>query len=139
MYIYHQLYSSVMIKTIVLQISPSFKRNFSILLKKRGQKHPFERVPTPYQIYSWMAPQSEHSVDYIRAEDGEYPGFVNMLEDFTDGLLPSVVYFNHMFFISLQLSPHDWGMRNTSQGKRGTGMKRFRQHENCQRKPCQKG
>lgn len=51
------------------QISPSFKRNFSILLKKRGQKHPFERVPTPYQIYSWMAPQSEHSVDYIRAED----------------------------------------------------------------------
>ncbi|XP_062583916.1 clustered mitochondria protein homolog isoform X1 [Saccostrea cucullata] len=51
------------------QISPSFKRNFSILLKKRGQKHPFERVPTPYQIYSWMAPQPEHTVDYIRAED----------------------------------------------------------------------
>lgn len=51
------------------QISPSFKRNFSILLKKRAQKHPFERVSTPYQVYSWVAPQLDHTVDYIRAED----------------------------------------------------------------------
>ncbi|KAH9512922.1 hypothetical protein Btru_037008 [Bulinus truncatus] len=51
------------------QISPSFKRHFSTLLKKRGQKHPFERVPTPYQVYSWMAPQPDHQIDYIRAED----------------------------------------------------------------------
>lgn len=54
---------------LLTQISPAFKKNFSILLKKRAQKHPFERVPTPYQIYSWMAPQPEHNVDYIRAED----------------------------------------------------------------------
>ncbi|XP_025090334.1 clustered mitochondria protein homolog isoform X2 [Pomacea canaliculata] len=51
------------------QISPTFKRSFVMLLKKRSQKHPFERVPTPYQVYSWLAPQSEHQVDYIRAED----------------------------------------------------------------------
>ncbi|XP_060599654.1 clustered mitochondria protein homolog [Ruditapes philippinarum] len=51
------------------QLSPAFKRNFSMLLKKRGQKHPFERVPTPYQVYTWMAPLQEHTVDYIRAED----------------------------------------------------------------------
>ncbi|XP_059147572.1 clustered mitochondria protein homolog isoform X2 [Physella acuta] len=51
------------------QISPAFKRTFSSLLKKRGQKHPFERVPTPYQVYSWMGPQPDHQVDYIRAED----------------------------------------------------------------------
>ncbi|XP_029648637.1 clustered mitochondria protein homolog [Octopus sinensis] len=51
------------------QISPSFKRNFAILLKKRAQKHPFERVPTPYQVYSWVSPQMEHTIDYIRAED----------------------------------------------------------------------
>ncbi|KAJ8312586.1 hypothetical protein KUTeg_009959 [Tegillarca granosa] len=54
---------------LLIQISPLFKKNFSILLKKRAQKHPFERVPTPYQLYSWMAPQPEHSVDFIRAED----------------------------------------------------------------------
>ena len=53
-----------------LQLSPAFKRNFALLLKKRAQKHPFERVPTPYQIYTWMIPQPEHTVDYIRAEDG---------------------------------------------------------------------
>ncbi|CAL1547701.1 unnamed protein product [Lymnaea stagnalis] len=51
------------------QISPAFKRNFAMLLKKRGQKHPFERVPTPYQVYAWMAPPADHQVDYIRAED----------------------------------------------------------------------
>ncbi|XP_064613214.1 LOW QUALITY PROTEIN: clustered mitochondria protein homolog [Liolophura sinensis] len=51
------------------QLSPLFKRNFSILLKKRAQKHPFERVPTPYQVYSWLAPTLDHNVDFIRAED----------------------------------------------------------------------
>ncbi|KDR11240.1 hypothetical protein L798_14504, partial [Zootermopsis nevadensis] len=51
------------------QISPAFKRNFSILQKKRTQRHPFERVATPYQLYSWSAPQMEHTVDAIRAED----------------------------------------------------------------------
>ncbi|KAK3589135.1 hypothetical protein CHS0354_017102 [Potamilus streckersoni] len=51
------------------QISSGFKRNFSLLLKKRAAKHPFERVPAPYQIYSWMAPQSDHTIDFIRAED----------------------------------------------------------------------
>lgn len=33
-------------------------------------KHPFERVATPYQIFSWLAPSMEHSIDAIRAEDG---------------------------------------------------------------------
>ncbi|CAH0548149.1 unnamed protein product [Brassicogethes aeneus] len=51
------------------QISPQFKRNFSILQKKRNQRHPFERVATPYQLYAWTAPTMEHTVDAIRAED----------------------------------------------------------------------
>ena len=57
---------------IPFQLSPAFKKNFAIMLKKRAGKHPFERVPTPYQIFSWMAPLPEHTVDYIRAEDGMY-------------------------------------------------------------------
>lgn len=51
------------------QISPQFKRNFSLLQKKRSQRHPFERVATPYQLYAWTAPLMEHTVDAIRAED----------------------------------------------------------------------
>ncbi|XP_049819505.1 clustered mitochondria protein homolog isoform X2 [Aethina tumida] len=51
------------------QISPQFKRNFSILQKKRNQRHPFERVATPYQLYAWTAPTMEHTIDAIRAED----------------------------------------------------------------------
>ena len=53
----------------ILQISPGFKRNFALLQRKRSQRHPFERVATPYQLYSWMAPMSDHSIDAIRAED----------------------------------------------------------------------
>ncbi|XP_063222279.1 clustered mitochondria protein homolog isoform X4 [Bacillus rossius redtenbacheri] len=51
------------------QISPMFKRNFSVLQKKRTQRHPFERVATPYQVYAWCAPMLDHTVDAIRAED----------------------------------------------------------------------
>ncbi|KAK5639875.1 hypothetical protein RI129_010686 [Pyrocoelia pectoralis] len=51
------------------QISPLFKRNFALLQKKRSQRHPFERVATPYQIYVWTAPVMEHTIDAIRAED----------------------------------------------------------------------
>ncbi|XP_066148360.1 clustered mitochondria protein homolog isoform X2 [Euwallacea fornicatus] len=51
------------------QISPQFKRNFATLQKKRSQRHPFERVPTPYQLYAWCAPPVEHTIDAIRAED----------------------------------------------------------------------
>lgn len=54
---------------ILSQISPGFKRNFSILQKKKSQRHPFERVATPYQVYSWIAPMLDHTVDAIRAED----------------------------------------------------------------------
>jgi protein TIF31 len=54
------------------QISPTFKRNFSILQKKRTSRHPFERVATPYQVYAWCSPNIDHTIDAIRAEDSEY-------------------------------------------------------------------
>uniref|UniRef100_A0A8D0Y0P6 Clustered mitochondria protein homolog n=1 Tax=Sus scrofa TaxID=9823 RepID=A0A8D0Y0P6_PIG len=51
------------------QISPTFKKNFAALQKKRVQRHPFERIATPFQVYSWTAPQAEHAMDCVRAED----------------------------------------------------------------------
>ncbi|XP_030042084.1 clustered mitochondria protein homolog isoform X2 [Microcaecilia unicolor] len=51
------------------QISPIFKKNFAALQKKRVQRHPFERIATPFQVYSWTAPQAEHVMDCVRAED----------------------------------------------------------------------
>ncbi|KAG8192670.1 hypothetical protein JTE90_009698 [Oedothorax gibbosus] len=54
---------------LLSQVSPVFKRNFSLIQKKRTQRHPFERVATPYQVYTWTAPNMEHTVDSIRAED----------------------------------------------------------------------
>lgn len=35
---------------LLSQVSPSFKRNFTQLQRKRTQRHPFERVATPYQV-----------------------------------------------------------------------------------------
>jgi len=49
--------------------SPSFKRNFAQIQRRRHLKHPFERVATPYQVTSWCAPNIEHNIDSIRAED----------------------------------------------------------------------
>ncbi|GFQ78441.1 clustered mitochondria protein homolog [Trichonephila clavata] len=54
---------------LLSQVSPIFKRNFNLVQKKRTQRHPFERVATPYQVYTWTAPNLEHTVDSIRAED----------------------------------------------------------------------
>ncbi|XP_056414428.1 clustered mitochondria protein homolog isoform X2 [Hyla sarda] len=51
------------------QVSPIFKKNFATLQKKRVQRHPFERIATPFQLYSWTAPQVEHAMDCVRAED----------------------------------------------------------------------
>ncbi|XP_076130997.1 clustered mitochondria protein homolog [Alosa pseudoharengus] len=52
-------------------ISPSFKKNFSALLKKRVHRHPFERLETPFQLYSWTAPKVDHYLDSVRAEDAQ--------------------------------------------------------------------
>ncbi|XP_055854272.1 clustered mitochondria protein homolog isoform X1 [Episyrphus balteatus] len=54
---------------LLSQISPSFKRAFSQMQKKRTLRHAFERVATPYQVYTWSSPQLEHTIDAIRAED----------------------------------------------------------------------
>ncbi|XP_015597388.1 LOW QUALITY PROTEIN: clustered mitochondria protein homolog [Cephus cinctus] len=51
------------------QLSPAFKRGFAAMQRRRTQRHPFERVATPYQLYAWSAPQTEHTIDAIRAED----------------------------------------------------------------------
>lgn len=62
-HVYHSLVD------LLSQVSSSFKRNFTLIQKKRTQRHPFERVATPYQVFSWMAPPLEHTIDAIRAED----------------------------------------------------------------------
>ncbi|KAM0726533.1 Clustered mitochondria protein-like protein [Formica fusca] len=51
------------------QLSPAFKRGFAAMQRRRTQRHPFERVATPYQLYAWSAPPIEHTIDAIRAED----------------------------------------------------------------------
>ncbi|XP_021443533.2 clustered mitochondria protein homolog isoform X3 [Oncorhynchus mykiss] len=54
---------------LLSQISPAFKKNFTVLQKTRVQRHPFERIATPFQVYSWTAPQVDHTMDCVRAED----------------------------------------------------------------------
>ncbi|XP_053363276.1 clustered mitochondria protein homolog isoform X2 [Clarias gariepinus] len=54
---------------LLSQISLAFKKNFTALQKKRVQRHPFERIATPFQVYNWTAPQIDHAMDCVRAED----------------------------------------------------------------------
>lgn len=54
---------------LLSQISSSFKRAFQQMQKKRTLRHAFERVATTYQVYQWSAPNLEHTIDAIRAED----------------------------------------------------------------------
>lgn len=79
---------------ILQQISPGFKRNFATLLKKKSQRHPFERVTTPYQVYSWCAPMMEHTIDAIRAEDSTY-FFLDINTE--NPTLGAIFYFNFYF------------------------------------------
>ncbi|CAK9304623.1 unnamed protein product [Gordionus sp. m RMFG-2023] len=51
------------------KISPLFKRNLSVLIKKRNAQNSLEKVPVPFQKYSWILPFLEHREDAIRAED----------------------------------------------------------------------
>ncbi|XP_073485466.1 clustered mitochondria protein homolog [Aquarana catesbeiana] len=51
------------------QVSPAFKKNFTALQKKRVNRHPLERIATPYQVYTWIAPNTNHIIDCVRAED----------------------------------------------------------------------
>lgn len=51
------------------QISPAFRKNFIQLQRRRMSRHPFERVATPYQVYCWVSPPMQHSLDAIRAEE----------------------------------------------------------------------
>ena len=46
-----------------------FKRNFALPQKRQTGRHPYERVPTPYQMFPLIGPQQEHNIDTVRAED----------------------------------------------------------------------
>jgi len=61
--IYHSLIDLLNI------LSPQFKKNFAILNKKRFNRHPFERLATPFQVNNWTCPELVHEVDHVRAED----------------------------------------------------------------------
>ncbi|CAL8265646.1 unnamed protein product [Merluccius merluccius] len=54
---------------LLSQVSPVFRKNFSTLQKKRVLQHPYERIATPYQVYTWAAPRADHTLDCVRAEE----------------------------------------------------------------------
>lgn len=50
-------------------LSPMFKKNFAQIQRIRTGRNDLERVLTPYQVYSWLSPSIDHTLDAIRAED----------------------------------------------------------------------
>ncbi|VDK52139.1 unnamed protein product [Anisakis simplex] len=76
--VYHSLVD------LLSSISPAFRKAYALILKKRSEKHIFERLPTPYQVNSWVAPSLEQNEDGIRAEDCTQPHRIG-LEDHIPG------------------------------------------------------
>ncbi|KAM6907215.1 clustered mitochondria protein homolog [Xenentodon cancila] len=54
---------------LLSQVSPAFKKNFNTLQKRRVQQHPYERVPAPFQVFSWITPHGDHTLNCVRAEE----------------------------------------------------------------------
>uniref|UniRef100_A0A915DZE8 Clu domain-containing protein n=1 Tax=Ditylenchus dipsaci TaxID=166011 RepID=A0A915DZE8_9BILA len=76
--IFHSLFD------LLSELSPQFRRVFPQILKMRGEKHVYERLPTPYQTYSWIVPNIDHTQDQIRADDLTQPHRIG-LEDHVPG------------------------------------------------------
>lgn len=65
------------------QISPMFKKNYAQIMRYRKLMHPFEKMVTPHQVYSWLSPHMPVFYDHMRGEDAfstRYP-----LEDHLPG------------------------------------------------------
>uniref|UniRef100_A0A915BII9 Clustered mitochondria protein homolog n=3 Tax=Parascaris univalens TaxID=6257 RepID=A0A915BII9_PARUN len=69
---------------LLSSISAAFRKALALILKKRSEKHIFERLPTPYQVNTWVAPSFEQTEDGIRAEDCTQPHRIG-LEDHIPG------------------------------------------------------
>ncbi|TKS65350.1 Clustered mitochondria protein -like protein [Collichthys lucidus] len=54
---------------LLSQVSPAFRKTFSALQKKRVQQHPYERIATPFQLFTWIAHQGDHTLNCVRAEE----------------------------------------------------------------------
>ncbi|KAL6098779.1 cluh [Pungitius sinensis] len=54
---------------LLSQVSPSFRKTFSALQKKRVQQHPYERIAAPFQVFTWIARHGDHTLDCVRAEE----------------------------------------------------------------------
>uniref|UniRef100_UPI003AAB6D90 clustered mitochondria protein homolog n=1 Tax=Centroberyx gerrardi TaxID=166262 RepID=UPI003AAB6D90 len=54
---------------LLSQVSPAFRKNFNALQKKRVLRHPYERIATPFQVFTWIAPHGDHALDCVRAEE----------------------------------------------------------------------
>ncbi|XP_021163395.2 clustered mitochondria protein homolog isoform X1 [Fundulus heteroclitus] len=54
---------------LLSQLSPTFKKNFTALQKRRVYQHPYELIPAPFQVYTWAAPHGDHSLDCVSAEE----------------------------------------------------------------------
>ncbi|XP_046876436.1 clustered mitochondria protein homolog [Hypomesus transpacificus] len=54
---------------LLSQVSPTFRKNFNTLQKMRVLRHPYERIATPFQVFTWTAPLGDHTLNCVRAEE----------------------------------------------------------------------
>ncbi|GMT19885.1 hypothetical protein PFISCL1PPCAC_11182 [Pristionchus fissidentatus] len=72
--IYHSLVD------LLAAVSPIFKKNFTLLIKRRADRPILDRLPTPYPQFGWLAPPAEAIEDGLRADDATQPHRVGIEE-----------------------------------------------------------
>lgn len=103
---------------LLSQVSGSFKRNFTMLQRKRTQRHPFERVATPYQV------------TFLKSVLIMLQTLINWLNisRFILGLLP-LLNIRLMLFERKMPSPPNWDTKNIFLDKLAIGTKNYKQRE----------
>lgn len=65
----NEAYRSQTLAGLLIMLSPLFKKNFSNIQRSSVKKHPLELVASPQQVFPWLSPKFEHTMDPFRAED----------------------------------------------------------------------
>ncbi|TNM85190.1 hypothetical protein fugu_009368 [Takifugu bimaculatus] len=54
---------------LLSQVSPAFRKSFNALQKMRVLQHLYERTATPFQVFTWIAPEGDYTLDCVRSEE----------------------------------------------------------------------
>lgn len=83
------------------------------MLKNRVLQHLFERTATPFQVFTWIAPEGDYTLDSVRSEEThvshvgqeEYPAGQVVGTEFKKAVTEFMYHPGRLVMITLALIP----------------------------------